>query len=171
MIDWSCFVWIIPTVFSLPFNLPTSRKPFCSPYVVMAPPLLLHLLLLLLLSPQVCLGGSVHGNSNSSADGPKGSCSDKVKCHPGILLPVWLPQNPSLAMQAMRAVIYFSCLLYMFLGVSIIADRFMSAIETITSQVWQKIYIYIYFLYKIYIRERKIRIYIYRYTIFCMFLK
>ncbi|CAM4540936.1 unnamed protein product [Leuciscus chuanchicus] len=101
----------------------------------MAPPLLLHLLLLLLLSPQVCLGGSAHGNSNSSADVPKGSCSDKVKCHPGILLPVWLPQNPSLAMQAMRAVIYFSCLLYMFLGVSIIADRFMSAIETITSQV------------------------------------
>ncbi|XP_039506049.1 sodium/calcium exchanger 2a isoform X2 [Pimephales promelas] len=102
----------------------------------MAPPLLLHLLLLLLLlSPQVvCLGGSAHRNSNSSADGPKASCSEKVKCHPGILLPVWLPQNPSLAMQAMRAVIYFSCLLYMFLGVSIIADRFMSAIETITSQ-------------------------------------
>ncbi|KAL0193204.1 hypothetical protein M9458_011500, partial [Cirrhinus mrigala] len=72
---------------------------------------------------------------NSSADGPKRSCSEKVKCQPGILLPVWLPYDPPLAMQAVRAVIYFASLLYMFLGVSIIADRFMAAIEVITSQV------------------------------------
>uniref|UniRef100_A0A672PA69 Solute carrier family 8 member 2a n=1 Tax=Sinocyclocheilus grahami TaxID=75366 RepID=A0A672PA69_SINGR len=97
----------------------------------MAPPLLF---LLLLLSPQVCVDGSAHGNSNCSADGPKRSCAEKVKCQPGILLPVWLPQDPSLAMQSVRAVIYFAFLLYMFLGVSIIADRFMAAIEVITSQ-------------------------------------
>uniref|UniRef100_A0A671KL96 Solute carrier family 8 member 2a n=1 Tax=Sinocyclocheilus anshuiensis TaxID=1608454 RepID=A0A671KL96_9TELE len=97
----------------------------------MAPPLLF---LLLLLSPQVCVGGSAHGNSNCSVDGPKRSCAEKVKCQPGILLPVWLPQDPSLAMQSVRAVIYFAFLLYMFLGVSIIADRFMAAIEVITSQ-------------------------------------
>lgn len=101
----------------------------------MAPPLLLHLFLLLLLSPQVCLGSSARGNSNSSTDAPKKPCSDKVTCQPGILLPVWLPHDPPLAMQAIRAVIYFTCLLYMFLGVSIIADRFMAAIEVITSQV------------------------------------
>ncbi|XP_073807046.1 sodium/calcium exchanger 2a isoform X5 [Danio rerio] len=99
----------------------------------MAPPLLLHLLLLLV-SPQVCAGGSAHRDSNSSADGPKKPCFEKVKCQPGILLPVWLPHDPPLAMQAVRAVIYFACLLYMFLGVSIIADRFMAAIEVITSQ-------------------------------------
>ncbi|XP_056314100.1 sodium/calcium exchanger 2a [Danio aesculapii] len=99
----------------------------------MAPPLLLHLLLLLV-SPQVCAGGSAHGDSNSSADGTKKPCFEKVKCQPGVLLPVWLPHDPPLAMQAVRATIYFAFLLYMFLGVSIIADRFMAAIEVITSQ-------------------------------------
>lgn len=133
MIDWACFVLNNTTLLSV--NLPNSRgEPFRSPYLVMAPPLLFHLLLLLL-SPRVCVGGSAHGNSNSSADGPKRSCAEKVKCQPGILLPVWLPQDPSLAMQSVRALIYFASLLYMFLGVSIIADRFMAAIEVITSQV------------------------------------
>ncbi|TRY57345.1 hypothetical protein DNTS_024938 [Danionella cerebrum] len=86
------------------------------------------------MSSKVCPGGSSHGNSSSSADGSKRSCSDKVKCQPGILLPVWLPHDPPVAMQAVRAAIYFASLLYMFLGVSIIADRFMAAIEVITSQ-------------------------------------
>lgn len=139
MIDWSCFVGNNPRLFfPLSVNLLSSRgKPLCLPYLVMAPPLLLHLLLLLV-SPQVCVGGSAHGDSNSSADGPKKPCFEKVKCQPGILLPVWLPQEPPLAMQAVRATIYFASLLYMFLGVSIIADRFMAAIEVITSQVLQQ---------------------------------
>nr|XP_055055689.1 sodium/calcium exchanger 2a isoform X1 [Misgurnus anguillicaudatus]XP_055055690.1 sodium/calcium exchanger 2a isoform X1 [Misgurnus anguillicaudatus]XP_055055691.1 sodium/calcium exchanger 2a isoform X1 [Misgurnus anguillicaudatus]XP_055055692.1 sodium/calcium exchanger 2a isoform X1 [Misgurnus anguillicaudatus]XP_055055693.1 sodium/calcium exchanger 2a isoform X1 [Misgurnus anguillicaudatus] len=100
----------------------------------MASPPLLHLFLLLLLSTQVCTGGNIRENSNRSVDSHKRSCAEKVICQPGILLPVWLPRNPSLAMQTIRAVIYFSTLLYMFLGVSIIADRFMAAIEVITSQ-------------------------------------
>ncbi|XP_060768919.1 sodium/calcium exchanger 2a isoform X3 [Neoarius graeffei] len=58
----------------------------------------------------------------------------KVECSEGILLPVWLPHNPPLPQQVIRAVIYFLFLLYMFLGVSIIADRFMASIEVITSQ-------------------------------------
>ncbi|KAM4620488.1 sodium/calcium exchanger 2a isoform 1-T1 [Polymixia lowei] len=71
------------------------------------------------------------GNTTGSG---KGKCAGKVVCRPGILLPVWLPLNPPLGEQTGRAVIYFSCLLYMFLGVSIIADRFMASIEVITSQ-------------------------------------
>lgn len=51
------------------------------------------------------------------------------------MLPVWLPLNPPVGEQAGRAVVYFFCLMYMFLGVSIIADRFMASIEVITSQV------------------------------------
>ncbi|XP_062288727.1 sodium/calcium exchanger 2a isoform X1 [Scomber scombrus] len=50
------------------------------------------------------------------------------------MLPVWLPLNPPLGEQTGRALIYFLCLMYMFLGVSIIADRFMASIEVITSQ-------------------------------------
>lgn len=56
-------------------------------------------------------------------------------CKPGILLPVWQPNRPGLGDQVARAVVYFVSLMYMFLGVSIIADRFMASIEVITSQV------------------------------------
>uniref|UniRef100_A0A3Q3SVW3 Solute carrier family 8 member 2a n=1 Tax=Mastacembelus armatus TaxID=205130 RepID=A0A3Q3SVW3_9TELE len=71
------------------------------------------------------------GNATGSG---KRTCSGIVTCKPGILLPVWLPLNPALGEQVGRAVIYFLCLMYMFLGVSIIADRFMASIEVITSQ-------------------------------------
>ncbi|KAM7398590.1 hypothetical protein PAMA_006477 [Pampus argenteus] len=71
------------------------------------------------------------GNTTGSG---KRTCTDKVVCRPGILLPVWLPLNPPLGQQTGRAVVYFACLMYMFLGVSIIADRFMASIEVITSQ-------------------------------------
>ncbi|XP_060929149.1 sodium/calcium exchanger 2b isoform X7 [Limanda limanda] len=42
--------------------------------------------------------------------------------------------NPGLGAKVARAVVYFVSLMYMFLGVSIIADRFMASIEVITSQ-------------------------------------
>uniref|UniRef100_A0A3P8SZZ5 Solute carrier family 8 member 2a n=1 Tax=Amphiprion percula TaxID=161767 RepID=A0A3P8SZZ5_AMPPE len=71
------------------------------------------------------------GNMTGSG---KRTCSGVVVCKPGILLPVWLPLNPPVAEQAGRAVVYFLCLIYMFLGVSIVADRFMASIEVITSQ-------------------------------------
>lgn len=72
------------------------------------------------------------GNTTGSG---KRTCADVVVCRPGILLPVWMPDKPPVGEQAGRAVIYFVCLMYMFLGVSIIADRFMASIEVITSQV------------------------------------
>uniref|UniRef100_A0A667WMH5 Solute carrier family 8 member 2a n=1 Tax=Myripristis murdjan TaxID=586833 RepID=A0A667WMH5_9TELE len=71
------------------------------------------------------------GNTTGSG---KRTCADQTVCKPGILLPVWLPLNPPVGEQAGRAIIYFVCLMYMFLGVSIIADRFMASIEVITSQ-------------------------------------
>nr|XP_046170561.1 sodium/calcium exchanger 2-like [Oncorhynchus gorbuscha] len=73
--------------------------------------------------------------SNSSTGlGSSSKCSQPVVCRPGTLLPVWKPLNPGLGDQVARAVVYFTCLMYMFLGVSIIADRFMASIEVITSQ-------------------------------------
>ncbi|XP_073335601.1 sodium/calcium exchanger 2a isoform X3 [Pagrus major] len=45
-----------------------------------------------------------------------------------------MPDKPPVGEQAGRAVVYFVCLMYMFLGVSILADRFMASIEVITSQ-------------------------------------
>uniref|UniRef100_A0A8C4ZVS6 Solute carrier family 8 member 4b n=1 Tax=Gadus morhua TaxID=8049 RepID=A0A8C4ZVS6_GADMO len=51
-----------------------------------------------------------------------------------LVLPIWNPQNPSVGDKVARAIVYFVALIYMFLGMSIIADRFMSSIEVITSQ-------------------------------------
>ena len=71
------------------------------------------------------------------------TCKDnKCDCSSGVLLPVWGGNNDraeycyeiSTGETAGRSILYLLCLLYCFLGVSIIADRFMSAIEVITSQ-------------------------------------
>uniref|UniRef100_A0A8C5HGX3 Sodium/calcium exchanger 2-like n=1 Tax=Gouania willdenowi TaxID=441366 RepID=A0A8C5HGX3_GOUWI len=72
----------------------------------------------------------------SSPTGPviSDKCNETTECKPGILLPVWKPDHPGLGYQVGRAVVYFASLMYMFLGVSIIADRFMASIEVITSQ-------------------------------------
>lgn len=62
------------------------------------------------------------------------SCGGSTKCVEGVVLPVWLPLNPPFPERLARATIYFVGLMYMFVGVSIIADRFMASIEVITSQ-------------------------------------
>ncbi|XP_026154738.1 sodium/calcium exchanger 3 isoform X1 [Mastacembelus armatus] len=63
-----------------------------------------------------------------------GTCEGNSKCHAGIILPIWYPEDPSMGDKIARVIVYFVALIYMFLGVSIIADRFMAAIEVITSQ-------------------------------------
>uniref|UniRef100_A0A8C9Z8T0 Sodium/calcium exchanger 2-like n=1 Tax=Sander lucioperca TaxID=283035 RepID=A0A8C9Z8T0_SANLU len=76
--------------------------------------------------------------SSSASPFPPASCGDHtppcLSWPPGILLPIWEPNRPGLGQQVARAVVYFASLMYMFLGVSIIADRFMASIEVITSQ-------------------------------------
>ncbi|XP_052275965.1 sodium/calcium exchanger 3-like isoform X3 [Dreissena polymorpha] len=57
------------------------------------------------------------------------------ECRPGMILPLWTPiGNIGLGDKAARSIVYFAALIYMFLGVSIVSDRFMAAIEVITSQ-------------------------------------
>ncbi|KAM6434817.1 sodium/calcium exchanger 1-like [Liasis olivaceus] len=72
----------------------------------------------------------------ASADGGNHStkCQETTECQEGVILPVWLPQNPSVGDKVARAIVYFVALIYMFLGMSIVADRFMASIEVITSQ-------------------------------------
>ncbi|KAG8013014.1 Sodium/calcium exchanger 2, partial [Nibea albiflora] len=62
------------------------------------------------------------------------TCAGNSKCHQGIILPIWYPEDPSMGDKIARVIVYFVAMIYMFLGVSIIADRFMAAIEVITSQ-------------------------------------
>ncbi|XP_032877902.1 sodium/calcium exchanger 1 isoform X1 [Amblyraja radiata] len=61
-------------------------------------------------------------------------CTGTYKCKEGVILPIWYPQDPSVGDKVARAIVYFVAMIYMFLGVSIVADRFMSSIEVITSQ-------------------------------------
>ncbi|KAJ8045648.1 Sodium/calcium exchanger 3 [Holothuria leucospilota] len=77
------------------------------------------------------------------AEGQYEDCADKPKTNgtsskcgkAGVVLRfVWQPQDPALGDKIARAIVYFSGLIFMFLGVSIIADRFMSSIEVITSK-------------------------------------
>ncbi|XP_018582927.1 sodium/calcium exchanger 3 isoform X1 [Scleropages formosus] len=62
------------------------------------------------------------------------TCEGTSECKPGIILPIWYPEDPSMGDKIARVIVYFVAMIYMFLGVSIIADRFMAAIEVITSQ-------------------------------------
>lgn len=56
-------------------------------------------------------------------------------CQPGLLLPVWQPQIPlSGGERVARGTVYLLGMIYLFIGVSIVSDRFMNAIEMITSQ-------------------------------------
>ncbi|XP_038593540.1 sodium/calcium exchanger 1b isoform X1 [Micropterus salmoides] len=79
--------------------------------------------------PEQSLGSSVSAVSTNKTE-----CSKAEACAKGVLLPIWEPQNPSFGDKVARATVYFVALVYMFLGVSIIADRFMASIEVITSQ-------------------------------------
>ena len=64
-------------------------------------------------------------------------------CQDGVILPVWRPANTSLLTTSEtvgKAIVYLLLLLFLFLGVSIIADRFMASIEVITSKEKEVVY-------------------------------
>ncbi|XP_078490149.1 sodium/calcium exchanger 3 isoform X1 [Ciona intestinalis] len=64
-------------------------------------------------------------------------------CQPGVMLPLWPPAQITQITTADtvgRAIVYLVALIYLFLGVSIIADRFMASIEVITSK--EKVVVY-----------------------------
>uniref|UniRef100_A0A4W5PZ27 Solute carrier family 8 member 1a n=1 Tax=Hucho hucho TaxID=62062 RepID=A0A4W5PZ27_9TELE len=79
-------------------------------------------------NPSLGTNSSIGNQTNKKCD------SVGTECKVGVILPIWLPENPSFGDKLARATVYFVALFYMFLGVSIIADRFMSSIEVITSQ-------------------------------------
>ncbi|XP_004917316.1 sodium/calcium exchanger 3 isoform X3 [Xenopus tropicalis] len=81
---------------------------------------------------------SLHVEASASPNPPNtvqnNSCSGSYECKEGVILPIWYPENPSMGDKIARVIVYFVAMIYMFLGVSIIADRFMASIEVITSQ-------------------------------------
>ncbi|CAD5222867.1 unnamed protein product [Bursaphelenchus okinawaensis] len=83
--------------------------------------------LLLVLVGFISMGVVEAGTNCSAADATR-------NCVDGLVIPLWRPfLDLSLSDRFLRGGIYFLIIIYMFLGVSIVADRFMSGIEVITS--------------------------------------
>ncbi|KAL9892581.1 sodium/calcium exchanger 1 isoform X5 [Glossina fuscipes] len=56
-------------------------------------------------------------------------------CPDGLMVAAWKPQkNLSTGDRVARGLVYFFVMIYLFIGVSIVSDRFMAAIEVITSK-------------------------------------
>ncbi|XP_059903831.1 sodium/calcium exchanger 1a isoform X1 [Gadus macrocephalus] len=98
------------------------------------PSLFLSCTVFLLFVPASLAASSAMISVTNSSDTNSTKCGGNTDCLPGVILPVWLPLDPPLGEKLARAAIYFLGMMYMFLGVSIIADRFMASIEVITSQ-------------------------------------
>ncbi|XP_064209010.1 sodium/calcium exchanger 1-like isoform X2 [Anguilla rostrata] len=112
--------------------MPGPRLPLLSaPPSFRLPLFLILLFLFLLLGPLPLARASPEPDPTP---GHPSNCSSGDPCSDGVVLPMWNPQNPSAGDKVARAIVYFVALIYMFLGMSIIADRFMSSIEVITSQ-------------------------------------
>ncbi|XP_070378306.1 sodium/calcium exchanger 3 isoform X4 [Dermacentor albipictus] len=91
-------------------------------------------LALLLLSSRA-FGTAGATSEVSDGGGGSGNGTQGPQCKDGLILPVWMPQeNLSTGDVVARGLVYFLALAYMFIGISIIADRFMAAIEVITSK-------------------------------------
>ncbi|KAM6941315.1 sodium/calcium exchanger 1a isoform 2-T2 [Lycodopsis pacificus] len=86
------------------------------------------------LPDSVAGGSALTLTSNDTISNHTTKCGGGSVCVEGVILPVWKPENPAFPDRLARATVYFVGLAYMFLGVSIIADRFMASIEVITSQ-------------------------------------
>ncbi|KAM6460951.1 sodium/calcium exchanger 1 isoform 3-T4 [Liasis olivaceus] len=92
------------------------------------------LLLLSVVVLLLCHVDKVHTDHQPEETNHSEECTGSYICKKGVILPIWEPQDPSFGDKIARATVYFVAMVYMFLGVSIIADRFMSSIEVITSQ-------------------------------------
>ncbi|UJR08953.1 hypothetical protein I4U23_013205 [Adineta vaga] len=70
-------------------------------------------------------------NSSNTCSKLRTNCGTKD----GIIIPLWNPQEGiSTGDRISRAIVYLLALIYLFIGVAIISDRFMASIEVITSQ-------------------------------------
>lgn len=73
--------------------------------------------------------------ASADLDGNDTCTTESEPCKDGLIIPRWEPTgNLSIGDKLARATVYFVLMVYLFLGVSIVADRFMAAIEVITSK-------------------------------------
>ena len=70
-------------------------------------------------------------SGNETAD----TFSEGINCDDGLIVPIWRPyDNLSMGDRFGRGILYTLLMVYLFIGVSIVSDRFMESIEMITAQ-------------------------------------
>ena len=70
-------------------------------------------------------------NSLTTCSKIRSNCSSQD----GLIIPLWRPQyDISIGDRILRAIVYLLALIYLFIGVAMISDRFMASIEVISSQ-------------------------------------
>ena len=89
------------------------------------------ILLILIITPLSIHALADFNQTNPTCAKIRTNCSSQD----GLIIPLWQPQHGiSLGDRIARAVVYLFVLIYLFMGVAIISDRFMASIEVITSQ-------------------------------------
>ena len=90
---------------------------------------------LLLVIASCCLNVAEANGDITWANATNPEALEDGQCQDGLLIPMWRPfDNLSMGDRVARGLVYFIAMCYLFVGVSIVADRFMGAIEVITSQ-------------------------------------
>lgn len=88
-----------------------------------------------LIAPSSSAYSPSENETHAAAQHEKEEEESDTKCHDGLIFKVWQPEdNLTLGDRVSRGLVYFLALLYLFIGVSIVSDRFMAAIEVITSK-------------------------------------
>lgn len=78
---------------------------------------------------------AIEGNLTSPAARTNGEDDEDGKCVDGLMMSAWQPDtNLTFGDRFSRGTVYFLIMIYLFIGVSIVSDRFMAAIEVITSK-------------------------------------
>ncbi|XP_055851755.1 sodium/calcium exchanger 3 isoform X4 [Episyrphus balteatus] len=88
-----------------------------------------------------CQSEEVNSTSTSTESTPNTTVAERqesgttLHCQDGLMISVWRPQeNLTFGDRFARGLAYAFAMIYLFIGVSIVSDRFMAAIEVITSK-------------------------------------
>merc|ERR1719367_1470968 len=78
------------------------------------------------------MAAAAEGDAANAPAPAAGGVPAGVNCDDGLIVPIWKPyDNLSMGDRLGRGLLYILLMVYLFIGVSIVSDRFMESIETI----------------------------------------
>ena len=90
---------------------------------------------LLILAISATVTHAVEESAADDGSGDEGGIPEGVNCGDGLLIPIWKPyDNLGGGERFGRGVLYIILMVWLFIGVAIVSDRFMESIEMITAQ-------------------------------------